>query len=128
MNTPSKKHGGARAGAGRKALFKESTRPMRIPLSRIESVRAFLMATTFPEPPIEPLPLQQSASPLDRLDTLKPHLEEVPSSSDYVRAFYQSTSFVLFWLDVYLRMATYFLPVTFVGVNWLLSEVIQQTT
>lgn len=65
MNTPSKKHGGARAGAGRKALFKESTRPMRIPLSRIESVRAFLMATTFPEPPIEPLPLQQSASPLE---------------------------------------------------------------
>ena len=49
MNTPSKKHGGARAGAGRKALFKESTRPMRIPLSRIESVRAFLMATTLHE-------------------------------------------------------------------------------
>ena len=65
MNTSIKKHGGRRVGAGRKAMFKEETRPMRVPASRIESVRAFLLATTFPETHIEPKPLQQNVPPLE---------------------------------------------------------------
>lgn len=56
-NTPHKKHGGAREGAGRKATFLEPTKPFRIPISQIESVRAFLHQQVFPQPAIKPMPL-----------------------------------------------------------------------
>ncbi len=56
-NNPPKKHGGAREGAGRKPTFLEPTRPFRIPISQIESVRAFLHQQVFPQPAINPLPL-----------------------------------------------------------------------
>lgn len=56
-NNPHKKHGGAREGAGRKATFLEPTKPFRIPISQIESVRAFLHQQVFPQPAITPLPL-----------------------------------------------------------------------
>ncbi len=58
------KHGGARIGAGRKAVFKETTRPVRIPISRIEAVRAFLLADVYPEPSLTPLPVSYDAEPL----------------------------------------------------------------
>ncbi len=51
------KHGGARIGAGRKATFLEVTKPVRIPLSQIPAVRAFLHARVFAEIPVSPLPL-----------------------------------------------------------------------
>ena len=56
-NNPHKKHGGAREGAGRKATFLEPTKPFRIPISQIESVRAFLHQQVFPQHAITPLPL-----------------------------------------------------------------------
>lgn len=62
-NTP-RKHGGARLGAGRKAVFKEATKPVRIPVSRIEAVRALLLAEVYPEPSITPVSLQRDATPL----------------------------------------------------------------
>lgn len=62
-NTP-RKHGGARLGAGRKAVFKEATKPVRIPVSRIEAVRALLLAEVYPEPSITPVSLQRDAAPL----------------------------------------------------------------
>lgn len=48
-DTSIKTHGGSRPGAGRKAGFLEPTKPMRIPVSQIESVRAFLHLQIFPE-------------------------------------------------------------------------------
>jgi DNA polymerase V len=39
-----KKHGGARAGAGRKSLYGEPTKPMRIPVSQLEAVLDFVKA------------------------------------------------------------------------------------
>ncbi len=66
MNTPSEKpagqHGGARAGAGRKAIFREVTKPVRIPLSQVSAVRAFLHARLFAEAAITPLPVQLAAT------------------------------------------------------------------
>ena len=62
-NNPIKKHGGSRRGAGRKASFLEPTKPMRIPLSQIESVRAFLHLQIFPEPCINPVPLANDPIP-----------------------------------------------------------------
>lgn len=59
MNTSVKNHGGARLGAGRKPLFREETRPMRVPVSRIESVRAFLLSATYPEASVQPQPVAQ---------------------------------------------------------------------
>ncbi len=56
-NNPHKKHGGAREGAGRKATFLEPTKPFRIPISQIESVRAFLHQQVFPQTAIKPMPL-----------------------------------------------------------------------
>ena len=64
MNTPLKKHGGLRVGAGRKALFKEETRPMRVPVSRMESVRAFLLSLTYPEASVQPQPVAQNTPSL----------------------------------------------------------------
>jgi DNA polymerase V len=58
------KHGGARIGAGRKAVFKEPTRPIRIPVSRIDAVRALLLAEVYPEPSITPLSVSPDAAPL----------------------------------------------------------------
>lgn len=64
METPPiKKHGGSRPGAGRKAGFLEPTKPMRIPLSQIESVRAFLHLQIFPEPTITPAALAADPAP-----------------------------------------------------------------
>lgn len=54
-NKTQKKHGGAREGAGRKAAFLEPTKPVRIPLSQVEAVRAFLHLQLFPEPGIQPI-------------------------------------------------------------------------
>ena len=51
------KHGGVREGAGRKAAFREPTKPVRIPLSQVESVRAFLHLQMFPEPAVKPVQL-----------------------------------------------------------------------
>ncbi len=56
-NNSHKKHGGAREGAGRKATFLEPTKPVRIPISQIESVRAFLHQQVFPQSSIKPVPL-----------------------------------------------------------------------
>lgn len=61
-NPTQKKHGGAREGAGRKATFLEATKPVRIPLSQIESVRAFLHQQVFPEAGIKPV--QVAINPL----------------------------------------------------------------
>ena len=61
---PPGRHGGARLGAGRKAVFKEVTRPVRIPVSRIEAVRAFLLADVYPEPSITPLSVSCNAAHL----------------------------------------------------------------
>ena len=59
-------HGGARHGAGRKATFREATKPVRIPLSQVSAVRAFLHARVFAEATIAPRPVQSapSAQPL----------------------------------------------------------------
>jgi DNA polymerase V len=65
MENTIKKHGGRRLGAGRKPLFKEATRPVRIPVSRIDSVRAFLHAEIYPEPSIQPVPLSPNPPPLE---------------------------------------------------------------
>ena len=62
-NNPDKKHGGARIGAGRKATFLEATKPFRIPVSQIESVRAFLHQQIFPQTVISPLPLATNPEP-----------------------------------------------------------------
>lgn len=64
ISTTPRKHGGARLGAGRKAVFKEATKPVRIPVSRIEAVRALLLAEVYPEPSITPVSLQRDAAPL----------------------------------------------------------------
>ena len=62
MNRPSEKpagqHGGARIGAGRKATFREATKPVRIPLSQVSAVRAFLHARVFAEAAVAPFPVQ----------------------------------------------------------------------
>ena len=65
MEAPIKKHGGRRPGAGRKALFKEATQPVRIPLSRIAAVRAFLHNEIYPESAIRPLALTQRPPSLE---------------------------------------------------------------
>lgn len=65
MESPAKKHGGRRLGAGRKALFKEATRPVRIPVSRIASVRAFVHAEIYPESPIQPISLSPNPPSLE---------------------------------------------------------------
>ena len=57
MENAIKKHGGRRAGAGRKSLFRETTQPVRIPMSQIAAVRAFLHARIYPETAVSPLPL-----------------------------------------------------------------------
>jgi len=62
-NSPIKKHGGARPGAGRKAGFLEPTKPMRIPVSQIESVRHFLHLRIFPEAQINPVSLAADPAP-----------------------------------------------------------------
>ena len=62
-NKTQKKHGGAREGAGRKAAFLEPTKPVRIPLSQVEAVRAFLHLQLFPGPGIEPIPIAANPAP-----------------------------------------------------------------
>lgn len=62
-NRPSK-HGGARPGAGRKATFLETTRPVRIPLSQISAVRAFLHDRIFSEIRLNPLPVNTGTEAL----------------------------------------------------------------
>lgn len=61
-NNTRKKHGGVREGAGRKAAFLEPTKPVRIPISQVASVRAFLLGQVFPEAAIKPL--QMVANPM----------------------------------------------------------------
>ena len=56
-------HGGARQGAGRKAIFREATKPVRIPLSQVSAVRAFLHARLFAETAVAPHPVQPSPTP-----------------------------------------------------------------
>ena len=56
-------HGGARVGAGRKATFREATKPVRIPLSQVSAVRAFLHARLFAESSVVPVPVQQTSAP-----------------------------------------------------------------
>ena len=53
----SRSHGGARVGAGRKATYRENTRPVRIPVSQIDAVRLFLHGKLFQEQSITPLNL-----------------------------------------------------------------------
>lgn len=48
--TPTTGHGGARRNAGRKARFKEDTMVMRIPLSKVDAIRAWL------QPPLQAQP------------------------------------------------------------------------
>ena len=62
-NKTQKKHGGAREGAGRKAAFLEPTKPVRIPLSQVEAVRAFLHLQLFPEPGIAPIQIAANPAP-----------------------------------------------------------------
>lgn len=66
MENTAKKHGGRRAGAGRKSLFREATQPVRIPISKIDAVRAFLHTRVYPEPTITPLTMDPApfAQPL----------------------------------------------------------------
>ena len=66
MENTVKKHGGRRAGAGRKSLFREATQPVRIPISQIDAVRAFLHTRVYPEPTITPLTMDPApfAQPL----------------------------------------------------------------
>lgn len=87
-------HGGKRAGAGRPKglnVYGESTKPLRIPLSKVEAVKTFLTQ----EPPLLP-PLYGSKvragfpSPVDdyiedRLD-LNAHLIQHPAASFFVTA------------------------------------------
>ena len=56
-------HGGARLGAGRKATFREETKPVRIPLSQVSAVRAFLHTKLFAEATVAPYPVQPSPTP-----------------------------------------------------------------
>lgn len=56
------KHGGARPGAGRKATFREATRPVRIPLSQINAVRTFLHGRVFAEALLTPVAVNASAN------------------------------------------------------------------
>lgn len=79
MNKPVKSHGGRRAGAGRKALFKEPTRPMRIPESRMEAVRLFLLAETYPEAGITPMTILSGTM-----------LREIPVFASGIRAGFPS--------------------------------------
>ena len=60
---PTGQHGGARTGAGRKAAFLEATKPVRIPVSQISAVRAFLHSRVFSEPPVVPLPVHADGEP-----------------------------------------------------------------
>ena len=66
MENPAKNppgnHGGARIGTGRKATFQETTKPVRIPISQISAVRAFLHARVYPETTVTPLPLSTDPS------------------------------------------------------------------
>mgnify|MGYP000406169901 CR=1 FL=1 len=62
-NQSIKKHGGARVGAGRKAAFMEPTKPVRIPLSQVESVRAFLHQQLFAEARIQPVAVSSNPTP-----------------------------------------------------------------
>ncbi|MFM8339848.1 MAG: LexA family protein [Fluviibacter sp.] len=55
------KHGGARPGAGRKATFRETTRPVRIPLSQIDAVRTFLHGRVFAEALLTPVAVNANA-------------------------------------------------------------------
>lgn len=62
-NNTRKKHGGVREGAGRKATFLEATKPVRIPISQVASVRAFLLGQVFPEAAIKPLQMTANPTP-----------------------------------------------------------------
>lgn len=87
-------HGGKRAGAGRPAgrnQYGESTKPMRIPVSRIDEVKALLVQSS----PTFELPLYASSvragfpSPADdyiecKLD-LNTHLIQHPAATFFVR-------------------------------------------